>query len=134
MCENAREIREGCRCRGGKLRGLIQPRLLLLLAQKPAHGYELMEVISQEDEPTTDPGNLYRILRAMEQDGLVISDWDTSGGGPARRIYQIADQGLDHLHAWIVHIRKTRQWLDSLLAEYEAHFSGKRNTEPESSR
>lgn len=134
MCDHAHEGSEECRCRGGRLRGFIQPRLLLLLAQKPAHGYELIDVISQEDEPTTDPGNLYRILRAMEEDGLVISDWDTSGGGPARRIYQITDQGLDHLDAWTVTIRKTRQWLDSFLAEYEAHFFKERNIEHESSR
>jgi poly-beta-hydroxybutyrate-responsive repressor len=93
------------------------------LAKKPAHGYELMGVISQTGEPSTDPGSLYRILRSMEEDGLVTSNWNTSGGGAARRIYQITDQGLDHLHAWIVNIRKTRQWLDGFLAEYETHFS-----------
>jgi DNA-binding PadR family transcriptional regulator len=104
------------------------------LAQKPAHGYELMEVINLEDEPGTDAGSLYRNLRSMEEEGLVTSSWDTSGGGAARRIYQITDQGLDHLHTWIVHIRRTRQWLDGFLAEYEAHFSEKRKFEPESSR
>jgi PadR family transcriptional regulator, regulatory protein PadR len=134
MCENALEIREGCRCRGGKLRGLIQPRLLLQLAQKPAHGYELLDMISREDEPNTDAGSLYRILRSMEEEGLVTSSWDTSGGGAARRVYQMTDQGIDHLHAWIVHIRRTRKWLDAFLAEYEAHFSGERNIEPELSR
>jgi PadR family transcriptional regulator PadR len=129
MCGNAHEAMEGCRCRGGRLRGFIQPRLLLQLAQKPAHGYELMEVISQGDELSTDPGSLYRLLRAMEEDGLVKSNWDTSGGGAARRIYQITDQGMDHLHGWMVNIRKTRQWLDDLLAEYETYFSKERNTE-----
>ena len=134
MCENAHGAGEGCQCRGGRLRGLIQPRLLLLLAQKPAHGYELLDIISQADEPRTDPGSLYRILRSMEEDCLVRSDWDTSGGGAARRIYEITDQGVDHLHAWIVNIRKTRLWLDSFLAEYEAHFSQFGDIEQESSR
>lgn len=134
MCGNAHEAMEGCRCRGGRLRGFIQPRLLLQLAQKPAHGYELMDVISQEDELSTDPGSLYRILRAMEEDGLVKSNWDTSGGGAARRIYQITDQGMDHLHAWMVSIRKTRQMLDNFLAEYETYFSTERKNEHVSSR
>ena len=133
MCENAHDAIEGCQCRGKRLRGFIQPRLLLQLAQKPAHGYELMDVISQGGEPSTDPGSLYRILRSMEEDCLVTSNWDTSGGGAARRIYQITDQGLDHLHAWIVNIRKTRQWLDGFLAEYETHFSKERKNEHESS-
>lgn len=129
MCEKAQDGTEGCRCRGGRLRGFIQPRLLLQLAQKPAHGYELMNVIGQEDELSTDPGSLYRLLRAMEEDGLVKSNWDTSGGGAARRMYQITDQGVDHLHAWMVSIRKTRQLLDDFVAEYETHFSKERNNE-----
>ena len=93
-----------------------------------------MEVISQDDELGTDPGSLYRLLRSMEENGLVKSNWDTRGGGPARRIYQITDQGVDHLHAWMVSIRKTRQWLDDFLAEYETHFSKEeRNVEHVSS-
>ena len=114
---------DGCGCRGGRLRGFIQPRLLLKLAQKPAHGYELMDIVSQDDELGTDPGSLYRILRGMEGDGLVTSQWDTSGGGAARRMYQISDQGVEHLHSWMVSIRKTRQLLDDFLEEYESHFS-----------
>ena len=133
MCGNKPNGTEGCRCRGGRLKGFVQPRLLLQLAKKPAHGYELMDIISQEDELSTDPGNLYRLLRMMEEDGLVKSNWDTSGGGAARRIYQITDQGLDHLHAWMVSIRKTRQLLDDFLSEYETYFSEERNSEHVSS-
>ncbi len=58
-----------------------------------------------------------------------MSNWDTSGGGAARRIYQITDQGLDHLHDWMVSIRKTRQWLGNLLVEYESFFPEERNSE-----
>ena len=130
MCRNTHDVNDnGCRCRGGRLRGFVQPRLLLKLAQKSAHGYELMDVVNAEDELGTDPGSLYRTLRAMEEDGLVKSDWDTHGGGPARRMYQITEQGVEHLHAWMVSIRKTRQLLDDSLREYESHFSKERNTE-----
>ncbi len=131
MCENAHG--DGCRCRGGRLRGFVQPRLLLKLAEKPAHGYELMDVVSQEEELGTDPGSLYRTLRGMEEDGLVTSSWDTSGGGAARRMYRITDQGVEHLHAWMVSIRKTRQVLDDFLAEYESRFSTERTEEHVSS-
>ena len=130
MCRNTHDVNDNCcRCRGGRLRGFVQPRLLLKLAQKSAHGYELMDVVNAEDELGTDPGSLYRTLRAMEEDGLVKSDWDTHGGGPARRMYQITEQGVEHLHAWMVSIRKTRQLLDDSLREYESHFSKERNTE-----
>ena len=121
MCEGVHSGQTGCRCMGGRLRGMIQPRLLLSLAQKKSHGYELMEILSQEGEPP-DPGSLYRTLRSLEEDGLVCSSWDTSNAGPARRVYELTDLGLDYLHTWVVDIRKTRQRLDDFLAEYQNRF------------
>jgi len=112
-----------CRCPEGRVRSFLQPQLMLLLLRKPAHGYELMERLAQEAEtPETDPGLLYRTLRQLEEDGLVRSSWDTEGRGPARRVYELTDEGVEYLHAWAVNIRKTRQRLDRFLVEYEAYF------------
>jgi poly-beta-hydroxybutyrate-responsive repressor len=97
--------------------------MLLLLAQKPAHGYELMERLGQDEEtPEADPGLLYRTLRQFEDDGLVRSAWDTEGGGPARRVYEITGEGVEYLRAWTVNIRRTRERLDRFLAEYQTYF------------
>src|SRR4030066_1438168 len=89
-----------CHRHGGRVRSFIQPRLLLLLAQKPAHGYELMERLGQEDDPGADPGLLYRTLRQFEEEGLVRSSWDTEGRGAARRGDEIHDGGVDYVDAW----------------------------------
>jgi poly-beta-hydroxybutyrate-responsive repressor len=111
-----------CHCRGGQIEGFVRPRLLLQLSKKPAHGYELLEVLESENLPTPDASTLYRTLRQFEEDGLVRSTWDTSGGGPARRVYELTDQGIDFLHAWAVNIRRTRRRLGAFLAEYKARF------------
>jgi poly-beta-hydroxybutyrate-responsive repressor len=108
---------------GSRVRGFIQPWLLLLLLQKPSHGYELMERLTQDEEaPDADPGLLYRTLRQLEEDGLVHSSWNTEGRGPARRLYQVTPEGVEYLHAWTVNIRSTRLRLDRFLAEYETYF------------
>ena len=108
---------------GGRVRGFAQPWLLLLLTRKPTHGYELMEQLSRdEDTPDVDPGLLYRTLRQLEEDGLVRSSWNTEGAGPARRVYEITDEGIEYLHAWAINIRRTRARLDRFLAEYETRF------------
>ncbi len=105
------------------IRGFLQPWLLLLLSEHPAHGYELMERLSQKPwSPDTDPGFLYRTLRHFEEQGLVQSRWDTSGSGPARRIYELTEDGLDYLHAWTASIRSTRERLGRFLSEVEAQF------------
>jgi len=111
-------------CRSaGRVHGFVQPWLLLLLLQKPGHGYELMERLAQEEGPPgADPGLLYRTLRQMEEEGLVHSSWDTEGRGPARRLYEVTPEGMEYLRAWAAKIRHTRNRLDRFLAEYEALF------------
>jgi PadR family transcriptional regulator PadR len=123
MCEGGRGSAEGCRCQGGRMRGFVQPRLLLQLVKKPAHGYELIEALGAAvDDTAPDPGTLYRTLRSLEEDGLVRSAWKTGDSGPARRVYELTDQGIEFLHAWAASIRGTRAQLDRFLTEYEQQF------------
>ena len=127
MCEHEHEEheRDGRHCCRHRMQvpSFIQPRLLLFLAQKPAHGYELMDRLEREqDGPDADPGFLYRTLRQFEEDGLVSSSWDTEGRGAARRVYEISGEGLDYLHAWVVNMRRTRERLDRFLNDYESQF------------
>ena len=121
MCNEGQGRGRSCRC-SRQVRGFIQPQLLLLLAQKATHGYELMDALRsvKGDENLADPGMLYRTLRQFEEDGLVISTWDTEGRGPARRVYQITDAGHEYLGWWADDIRRTRAQLDQFLAEYES--------------
>ena len=118
MC-NKDNRRCGCGC---EVRGFIQPRLLLLLAKKPSHGYELMEALRAIPgaENLSDPGMLYRTLRQLEEVEVVRSTWDTGGRGPARRVYDLTKIGHEHLEAWASEIRKTRTHLGEFLAEYQS--------------
>jgi PadR family transcriptional regulator PadR len=125
MCENPRANKEGCLCKIERVPNFAQPRLLLELAKRPAHGYELIEHLSETSGAPPDPGNFYRVLRALEEDGLVRSNWDTKNNGPARRVYELTDQGLDFLHTWAVTIMQTRQSLDRFMSDYQHLFSKK---------
>ena len=40
-------------------------------------------------EERVDVGNLYRVLRALEEQGLVTSEWDETLPGPAKRTYEL---------------------------------------------
>ncbi len=124
MCKDEHNSGRGCHCKGVPLRGFIQPLLLFQLSREPAHGYELLEALETiGDVASADPGNLYRILRKLEEKGLVHSGWDTSGTGPARRVYEITETGIEHLDAWVVNLRNTRLQLDRFLAAYDKHVS-----------
>jgi PadR family transcriptional regulator, regulatory protein PadR len=120
MCDGSKS-KSACRC-GCEVRGLIQPRLLLLLRKKARHGYEMMEELRSipGSESMADPGLLYRTLRSLEELGAVRSTWDTTGRGPARRVYELTDIGHDQLESWAADVRASRSQLDKFLTEYNA--------------
>lgn len=122
MCDHHPQGEGACPCKVERVPNFVQPRLLLELARKPAHGYELIEHLGQEGGATPDPGNFYRMLRSLEEEGLVCSTWDTQNSGPARRIYELTAQGVEFLHAWAVTIRQTQQSLERFLDDYKTLF------------
>ncbi|MFC1953087.1 helix-turn-helix transcriptional regulator [Chloroflexota bacterium] len=106
-----------------RVQGTLQPWLLLLLLQKPSHGYELMERLSQSEKiPDVDPGFLYRTLRHLEYDGWVHSSWNMEGEGPARRLYQVTPEGSEYLRTWAADIHLLQQQLSNFQTEYEAYL------------
>lgn len=113
-----------CSCHDGRVSRFIEPSLLLLLAQKPAHGYELLADLTglgfYEGDP--DPGAVYRNLRQMEEEMLVKSEWDTSGPGPAKRLYRLTPRGEDYLHSWAVSIGRRKKALENFLSLFKEIF------------
>ena len=103
-----------CQCSGGQPKNFVLPCLLLLLREGPAHGYDLVDRLAPFGF-SSDPPVVYRNLRRMEADGLVESSWDTSGKGPARRVYQLTDRGVSRLDAWTIAVRYQRDVLNTFL-------------------
>ena len=97
-----------------------EPALLLLLRERPTHGYELLEALpALTEEPRVDMGNLYRVLRALEEDGLVTSRWESGEPGPAKRIYELTPAGAHLLDEWAAALRRSRDRVDTFLERYE---------------
>ena len=91
-----------------------EPALLLMLRERPTHGYELLEALpAVTGEARVDMGNLYRVLRALEEDGLVRSEWQADAPGPAKRTYELTIEGRRLLDAWASALRRSRERIDS---------------------
>jgi len=118
---------EGCGCIQGRGTRFTEPALLLMLHDGPSHGYDLANQLSGIQFPgePPDPPTVYRNLRQMEESGLVKSRWETSEAGPAKRLYELTDEGEELLHAWAVHIRARRDALDAFLRSYSERFPGR---------
>ena len=97
-----------------------EPALLLLLRERPAHGYDLLERLPElTGEARVEMGNLYRLLRGLEEEGLVSSEWDDSSPGPAKRRYAITPAGEQVLDRWAEALRSSQQRTDQFLTRYE---------------
>jgi DNA-binding PadR family transcriptional regulator len=70
-------------------------------------------------ETRVDMGNLYRVLRALEEDGLVRSEWEADAPGPARRTYELTADGRRLLDEWASALRRSRARIDAFLERYE---------------
>jgi len=59
------------------------------------YGYSLLKLLSEQGLEI-DQGTLYPLLRRLESQGLLSSDWNTEGSRP-RRYYVISPEGQDLL-------------------------------------
>jgi PadR family transcriptional regulator, regulatory protein PadR len=104
----------------GRVERFLEPTLLLLLSEKPTHGYELVDRVA-EIVPGERPelGGLYRVLRALEEDGLVKSEWDAAAPGPAKRRYELTSAGRELLRAWAKALKQTQVVVDAFIERFE---------------
>jgi PadR family transcriptional regulator, regulatory protein PadR len=119
--------------RARRIRGFVEPALLLLLHDGPKHGYGLingLEDVGFEDYPI-DSSTVYRILRGLEAQAMIVSDWDNEvTAGPPRRVYQITPAGEAHLSLWIDDLRATQRILHRYLEIYDRTLGMNAGTEP----
>lgn len=69
--------------------------VLAVLTQmdQPQYGYSLIQALTEKGLDV-EQNTLYPLLRRLEKQGLLDSDWDTEGSRP-RRYYKISDIGKE---------------------------------------
>jgi PadR family transcriptional regulator PadR len=93
----------------GNIPRFIEPVVLYLLKKLgQAHGYQLAAELPEHSlsGAAVDRGAMYRTLRQLEETGHVISDWDVSGQGPAKRLYRLTEAGDAYLRQWTLLIEQ----------------------------
>jgi DNA-binding PadR family transcriptional regulator len=95
---------------------LLEPMLLMLVSQKPGHGYNLLSELDQQNMGSIHPSIVYRTLREMEALGWIRSTWNTNETqGPPRRDYEITDVGKQALLNWKIQLENHKNLIEQLL-------------------
>jgi PadR family transcriptional regulator, regulatory protein PadR len=94
------------------------PVTLVRLQGKSSYGHELMDRIAEYGFEAINPGTLYRALRQMEKEGLCQSEWETSKGGSACRVYSVTEAGEAYLDSSAEESKKYLRILDSFYLAY----------------
>ena len=102
--------------RGGSGRGLnryTEACLLLLLAERPSHGYELAERLAEVfplPELTPDLSSIYRMIADLEDQGAIRSRW-AAGSGGGKKACELTDDGWKLLRFWEERLRAEQKGL-----------------------
>jgi DNA-binding PadR family transcriptional regulator len=97
----------------------IEPSLLLVLRDGSTHGYELADNLAEMlPSERIDMGNLYRMLRALEAEGIVDSKWEDDLPGRNRRTYRLTGQGEMLLDAWADALGEANKTITAFVERY----------------
>ena len=100
--------------------GLIQEfrrgtLIMLVLSQlkEPMYGYNLVKVLEEADI-TIEGNTLYPLMRRLEAQGLLKSEWETEGAKP-RKYYVITEDGQIVFNKIKVHWKKFSDSIGKLI-------------------
>ncbi len=99
-------------------RGVLQVAVLSLLRQ-PTYGYDLLKRLDACDLPTEE-GTLYPVLRRLQGEGLLTSEWDTSGSRP-RKYYRTTDEGVAVMQQLAAEWSRVHAALEAVLGEADGN-------------
>jgi PadR family transcriptional regulator PadR len=107
---------------GNMYRFLIPVVAVSLSKLGKAHGYQVAQEAAKLSVTDTviDQAAVYRSLRRLDMMGLTYSEWDTTGSGPARRIYMLSEEGIVQLESWMARMKKVATEIEGLLRAYES--------------
>lgn len=96
----------------------LVPFLLLGLREEDSYGDELAWKMSGFGFKERHSGVVYRALRRMEQEGVVVSEYDGSDRTISRRRYSITESGETCLERWVEALTRYREEMDLFFRTY----------------
>lgn len=77
------------------VKGDLPALVLAVLSKQPLHGYGIAREVKllSDDMLTMKEATLYPALRVLEQDGLIVGEWEPQEKGADRKVYTLTERG-----------------------------------------
>ncbi len=117
----------------GPRRRWMEPFVLVLLAGGGAYGYAITSQLEEMGvtSGTVDIGQVYRILRDLEDAGQVTSSWSTDSVGPQRREYELTAAGYETIDEWAAVMKERARLIGEFNGRYLEAVVGPRQRRAE---
>jgi DNA-binding PadR family transcriptional regulator len=89
----------------------IRYAILGLVAEAPSHGYAIRAAFEDRvgDFWDLNYGQVYQVLSALEEEGLITGSDERIGKRPTRRKYSVSPKGRDALRRWMAQPQRQRR-------------------------
>ncbi|MFN3600825.1 MAG: PadR family transcriptional regulator [Dietzia sp.] len=78
-------------------RASVPMLVLSVLEAAPRHGYGISQALESAGLNPIKGAQLYPALVRLEDQGAIVAHWQASESGPARKVYELTDAGLEQL-------------------------------------
>jgi len=81
------------------MRGAATTLILVVLAEQPSYGYQLVQEITRRSKQLLafGEGTIYPLLYSLESSGMIRGSWGEGTGARKRRIYDLTSKGKKEL-------------------------------------
>lgn len=107
-------------------KGTLELAILASLHNKKLYGLEILRILEEDCGLEMLEGTLYLILNRLRANGLVESEWITTGSGHPRKYYRLTSKGETHLQvmglAWMRFSARITDLVAPILRNQEAQL------------
>jgi len=102
----------------------MQFLILRVIYEKPSYGYEIIKSTEKiaDNQHKIETGTAYTLLRRMEKENLLKSNWKENKQRPAKRIYRVTPKGKEHLKVWLKMVIQRKKMINKMISFYNKHF------------
>ncbi len=101
------------------VKGDLPALVLAVLSKQSLHGYGIAREVKllSDDALRLKEATLYPALRVLEQDGLIVGEWQPQEKGADRKVYSLTEKGAEEAQRRTQELKDYTALIDKVLSK-----------------